>query len=116
MSKNMILENSNVLNLTNLCYYNNQNDIVINCVKFVKCKDYTALIKHILEVIKKNINVLQTTGKKVDFNIIINGKDIKMNNLDYDFLKMLIPFLEQQFPEKVKFIYVTNMPLLFNCI
>ena len=113
MSKSVTIQNSNTLELEKLCY-NNNNSIYIDCCYFIKCNDYTVLIKHILFTINKFIMESKNNKNSLEFNVIINGKGMKLNNLDYDFLKMLFPFLEEKYPGMVKLIYLTNMPLLFK--
>ena len=114
MSKEQLFDYSTNLNLNQLCFYDNSNNINIACKYFVKCKDYTDLIKHIMIVMNTNITALKLMNREIKFNVIVDGTEMKINNLDYNFLKMLFPFLDETYPETINKIFIKNMPFIFK--
>ena len=95
-------------------YLNNNLEICINAYIFRKLPDYTELIKHLIKVNNKCIEIKTNKNIEPNFDIYINLKNVKVKNADFEFLKVLIPFLENSYPEALSKLYFHNIPFIFK--
>ena len=95
-------------------YLNNNIDICINAYIFRKLKDYTELIKHLIEVNNKCIEIKINKQMDPTFDIYVNLQNIKVKNADFEFLKVLIPFLENSYPDALSKLYFHKIPFMFK--
>lgn len=101
----------------NSLYYNIENgDIFLKTKYFYKQTDYTEFIKHIIMVTNNSVNLKETHFHEKTFNIFIDLEDTKLKNFDRDFLKQLIKFLEDHYPDRVNKIYFKNASVMFKSI
>ena len=77
-------------------------NICIELKYFYKQKDYTILIKNILNVINQSLE------KSDKFNIIINCKDYSVLQTDVEFINHLIQFLQETYDDKLQYMYFIN--------
>lgn len=111
--KNPLLNNIDINKLITI----NQNlDLVIETLYFIKLDDYTELIKHIIICVnnilenKKQSNIQQT------LNVYIDLKDTKTKNIDYEFIKTLIQFLSAHYEDNLDKMYFRNAKIMFKTI
>lgn len=105
---------SNFLDYSNL-YYNLENgDIFLKTKYFFKQTDYTEFIKHIIQVTNNSVKIKKSIFNENTFNIFIDMKETKLKNFDQDFLKQLIKFLEDSYPDTVNKMYFRNVPIMFK--
>ena len=101
----------------NKLYYNIENgDIFLKTKYFYKQSDYTEFIKHIILVTNKSVILKETNFQETTFNIFIDLDDTKLKHFDRDFLKQLIKFLEDNYPDRVNRIYFKNASIMFKSI
>lgn len=109
------LQNSNNLDLDNLVTSSNSNmSLTINIKYFKKCNDYTELIKKIMEHTNKFQYYSTKKNIKEFLNVIIDFTGVKVSCIDYEFLKMLFPFLDEHYPDLIKKINCVNVPQMFK--
>ena len=89
-------------------------DISIKARNFVKMKDYTELLKHIISINNACLKYRRDNGLLEKFNIIVDLENSGMKNADFDFMKILIPFLEEGYPNTIVKMYFVNIPFIFK--
>lgn len=105
---------SNMLDYNNL-YFNLENgDVCLTTKYFYKQSDYTEFIKHIIQVTNNSVKIKKAVFNQDTFNIYIDMKETKLKNFDQDFLKQLIKFLEDTYPDTVDRMYFRNVPIMFK--
>ena len=95
-------------------FVNNNDDLVIQASIFRKMKDYTKLLEHIIAVNNKCIELKNNKNLEPRFNIIVYLNDVNIKNIDFDFIKILIPFLEEGYPNNLQKMYFLNIPFIFK--
>ena len=107
-------EESCQMDFSNL-YYNIENgDIFLKTKYFYKQSDYTEFIKHIIIVTNKSVKIKESLFQEKTFNIYIDLKDTKLKNFDQEFLKQLIKFLDENYPDRVNKMYFRNPSIMFK--
>ena len=97
-------------------YYSetSSHDISIKAKHFLKLKDYTELLKHIININNKCLKYRRENSMQEKFNIIVDLDNAGIKNADYDFMKILIPFLEEGYPNTIIKMYFVNIPFFFK--
>jgi hypothetical protein len=97
-------------------YYSetSSHDISIKAGNFQKMKDYTELLKHIIEVNNKCLQFRKENNMEPKFNIFVDLEKASIKNADFDFMKILIPFLEEGYPNTIIKMYFINIPFIFK--
>ena len=90
--------------------------LTINIKYFKKCIDYTELIKYIMGYMVQYKKYGDTHKLENFVNLKIDFDGLKQNNIDYEFLKMLFPFLEENYPNTIKQILCVNVPILIKML
>ena len=83
---------------------------------FRKLKDYTELIKYIMTIMNE---VKEYSDKHKTNNFIemfLDFEQTRIQNLDYNFFKMLFPFLEKTYPNIIKEIICINVYLIMKVV
>lgn len=105
---------SNILDYSKL-YFNLENgDVCLRTKYFYKQSDYTEFIKHIIQVTNNSVKIKKSVFNQNTFNIYIDMKETKLKNFDQDFLKQLIKFLEDTYPDTVEKMYFRHVPIMFK--
>lgn len=91
-----------------------ENSLIIACKYFKKSKDYTKLIEIIIIYMNKFAEQANITKQSDFVNLYLDFKLVKIGNMDYDFFKMLFPFLEEKYPNIIGSIVCVNTSVLFN--
>lgn len=91
-----------------------ENSIIIACKYFKKSKDYTKLIEIIIIYMNKFAQQAQANNQSDFVNLYLDFKLVKIANMDYDFFKMLFPFLEEKYPKIIGSIVCVNTSVLFK--
>ena len=104
------------VDLKNFMFINDQFNIIIYAKYFKKQKNYDELMNHIYAVIEGLIKI-----NKIKFNTekivtYIDLKEYKRKEIDYDFLKKIIPILQEKYAENLEGIYVTNSSFFIKAI
>ena len=81
---------------------------------FRKRKDYTDLLTHIIKINNDCLKLRLKNKQKNIFRIYVDLSNIKIKNADYEFIKMLIPFLEEAYPNNLEKMYFQNTPFIFK--
>ena len=89
-------------------------DISIKARYFHKSKDYTELLKHIISVNNNCLKFRKENNMEPKFNIFVDLGSAGIKNADYDFMKILIPFLEEGYPNTIIKMYFLNIPFFFK--
>ena len=89
-------------------------DISIKACNFNVLKDYTELLKHIIFVNNTCLEYRKKNNMEQKFNIFVDLKKAGMKNADFSFMKILIPFLEEGYPNTIIKMYFLNIPLIFK--
>lgn len=89
-------------------------DISIKAKNFFKTDNYTDILKHIMDVNNKCLKYRKDNGLKEKFNIIVDLDNAGLINADFDFMKILIPFLEEGYPNTIIKMYFVNIPFIFK--
>ena len=86
-------------------YMFGNNNIYIKADLFRKRKDYTDLLTHIIKINNDCLKLRLKNKQKNIFRIYVDLRNIKIKNADYEFIKMLIPFLEEAYPNNLEKMY-----------
>lgn len=90
------------------------NSLILKIKYFKKCKDYTELIKFIMSFMNK-FAVKRDQEKINNFvNLTIDFDNIKFSSIDFEFIKMLLPFLENTYPDIIGEILCVNVTSMFK--
>ena len=90
------------------------NNIFIKADLFRKMKDYTDLLTHIIRINNDCLKARQENNQNNIFKIYVDLSNVKLKNADYEFIKMLIPFLEEAYPNNLEKMYFENTPFIFK--
>ena len=90
------------------------NNIFIKADLFRKRKDYTDLLTHIIKINNDCLKARQDNNQNNIFKIYVDLSNVKLKNADYEFIKMLIPFLEEAYPNNLEKMYFENTPFIFK--
>ena len=100
---------SNLINLF-------KDKIVLNLMHFRKSNDYTRLIEYII----KNVDKYKQYGKEHNvtlfLDLYIDFAKIKMANIDMEFIKMLLRFLQDRYTDIIKQIICVNVSIMVRFI
>ena len=90
--------------------------ININVRYFVKCRDYTELITHLMNIMNafNEKKRLENKGKFV--KLIIDFESINISSIDFEFVKTMINYLDTNYEEVITNIYCINVSLLFKMV
>lgn len=105
----------NHLDYSNLYFSLQNGDIFLKTKYFIKQNDYTEFIKHIIQVTNNSVKIKKLQNENT-FNIYIDMKDTKLKNFDQEFLKQLIKFLEDSYPDTVNKMYFRNVSVMFKSV
>ena len=94
---------------TNLC-------LTVNIKYFKKSKNYEEFLKYIFSVIDKTIELRTQHLKCSTIDAYVNLKDYKVKELDYDFIKGMISFCEEKYPDNLRIIYIKNANFMIKSI
>ena len=98
----------------NFYYLFGENNIFIKANLFRKRKDYTDLLTHIININNTCLKARIENNQNNIFKIYVDLSNIKIKNADYEFIKMLIPFLEEAYPNNLEKMYFKNTPFIFK--
>lgn len=104
------------VDLKNFMFINDQFNIVIYAKYFKKQKNYDELMNHIYAVIEGLIKIVKIKFDTEKIITYIDLKDYKRKEIDYDFLKKIIPILQKKYAENLEGIYVTNSSFFIKAI
>ena len=90
------------------------NNIFIKADLFRKRKDYNDLLTHIIRINNDCLKARQENNQNNIFKIYVDLSNVKLKNADYEFIKMLIPFLEEAYPNNLEKMYFENTPFIFK--
>jgi|TARA_B110001469_G_C9634957_1_gene318189 hypothetical protein len=94
---------------TNLC-------LSVNIKYFKKLKNYENFLKYIFSVIDKTIELRTQHLKCSTIDAYVNLKDYKVKELDYEFIKGMIRFCEEKYPDNLRIIYIKNANFMIKSI
>ena len=105
---------SDSINYKKFYYIIEDNNIYIKAELFRKMDDYTDLLTHIIAVTNECLKLRKEQTQKSFFKILVDLQNVKLKNADYEFIKMLIPFLEEAYPDNLEKMYFHNTPFIFK--
>ena len=88
----------------------------LNIKFFRKQKNYEEFIKYIFNVID---NILLIRKKKLNLdtiNVLVDLKDYKLKEIDYDFIKLMIHVCEEKYPDNLNIINIKNANIMVKTI
>ena len=106
-------ENETYLDLKKLINIE-KNSLILNIKYFKKCKDYTDLISYMMLFLNEFTKYGNTNNLTHFVNLTVNFKDVKLSAIDFEFLKILFPFLESKYPDIIKEILCINVTPMFK--
>ena len=83
---------------------------------FKKSKNYEAIIKYIFDVIEKTIELRTTHLNIITLETYVDLKDYKLKELDLDFIKMMIHYCQEKYPDNLDIIYVKNANIMIKSL
>ncbi len=114
-SSSKLLENSNKLDIPKMIQFNDTS-ISIFVKHFVKCKDYTDLITHLINIMNGFAEKKKTLNLDKYVKLIIDFESINISSIDFEFIKTMINYLDTNYDEVLTNIYCINVSLLFKMV
>lgn len=113
MGKSCVLETAQQLELDKMIIVKDLN-IHVMTKYFKKCKDYTDLIKRMIEIMDIYKTIQDTKGCNLFANLVLDFEEINISNIDFEFMKHLIKYFEEKYENILNFIYCKNVTFLFK--
>ena len=105
-----------VIDMNNFIYIDNKLCLSVNIRFFKKQKNYEEFIKYIFNVID-NILLIRKQKLNLDtMNVYVDLKDYKLKEIDYDFIKLMIHFCEDKYPDNLNIINIRNANIMVKTI
>lgn len=90
--------------------------LIVNVKYFKKLKNYEDFLKYIFNIIDKTIELRVYHLKCFTIDVYVNLKDYKVKELDYEFIKGMIRFCEEKYPDNLRIIYIKNANFMIKSI
>lgn len=91
-------------------------NIVLNLCYFKKSNDYTSLIEFIIKKVDKYKHYGELHKLEFFVDLYIDFSNIKMANIDMDFIKMLLRFLQDNYTDIINQIICIHVSIMFKFI
>jgi len=105
-----------VIDMNNFIYIDTNLCLSVNIRFFKKQKNYEEFIKYIFNVID-NILLIRKQKLNLDtMNVYVDLKDYKLKEIDYDFIKLMIHFCEDKYPDNLNIINIRNANIMVKTI
>ena len=96
-------------NFTQFMYVDKELNIIVDTKYFKKLKNYTEFIIYMVNLIDTTLTFNNNT-----INVIINLLQYKIKEIDLDFIKMIIVYFQDKYPDNLNKIYVKNATILIK--
>jgi hypothetical protein len=83
---------------------------------FKKTKDYENILAYIFFVIEKNIELRQKHLNIITLEAYVDLKGYKLKELDFDFIKLMIQYCQEKYPDNLNIIYVKNANIMVKSL
>ena len=83
---------------------------------FKKSKNYEYIIKYIFDIIEKTIELRSQHLNIITLETYVDLKDYKLKELDLDFIKMMIHYCQEKYPDNLDIIYVQNANIMIKSL
>ena len=83
---------------------------------FKKSKNYEDIITYIFNVIEKTIELRRQHLNIITLETYVDLKDYKLKELDLDFIKMMIHYCQEKYPDNLDIIYVKNANIMIKSL
>ena len=83
---------------------------------FKKSKNYEDIIKYIFDIIEKTIELRNQHLNKITLETYVDLKDYKIKELDLEFIKMMIHYCQEKYPDNLDIIYVQNANIMIKSL
>ena len=83
---------------------------------FKKSENYEDIIKYIFDVIEKTIELRRQHFNIITLETYVDLKDYKLKELDLDFIKMMIHYCQEKYPDNLDIIYVQNANIMIKSL
>jgi hypothetical protein len=83
---------------------------------FKKSKNYEDIIKYIFDVIEKTIELRKQYLNIITLETYVDLKDYKLKELDLEFIKMMIHYCQEKYPDNLDIIYVKNANIMIKSL
>ena len=89
-------------------------NIIVEITHFKKLKDYTEFIKYMINIIENTINLKKIHCNNNTIDVDVDIINYKIKEFDFDFIKMMITFFQEKYPDNLNKIYIKNSNLLIK--
>ena len=103
-----------ILNYTLFMFVDKELNIMVDTKHFKKLKDYTQFIIYMVNLIDTTLNLRMKHYNNNTINVNIDLLQYKIKELDLDFIKMIIIFFQDKYPDNLNKIYVKNATILIK--
>ena len=83
---------------------------------FKKRKNYENIIKYIFDVIEKTIELRKLHMNIITLETFVDLKDYKLKEIDLDFIKLMIHYCQEKYPDNLDIIYVKNATIMIKSL
>jgi hypothetical protein len=91
-------------------------NIIVEITHFKKLKDYTEFIKYMINIIETTINLKKIHCNNNTIDVDMDLINYKIKEFDFDFIKMMITFFQEKYPDNLNRIHIRNANLIVKGI
>ena len=107
---------NNNIDYNNFMYTDSNLCLIVNIKYFKKSKNYENIIKHIFNVIETTIELRKKHLNIITLESYVDLKGYKLKELDLDFIKIMIQYCQEKYPDNLQIIYVKNASIMIKSI
>ena len=104
------------IDLNNFMYTDSNLCLIVNIKYFKKRKNYEDVILHIFNVIESTITLRKKHLNIITLETYVDLKGYKLKELDLDFIKIMIQYCQEKYPDNLQIIYVKNASIMIKSI
>lgn len=91
-------------------------NIIVEITHFKKLKDYTEFIKYMINIIETTINLKKKHCNNNTIDVDMDLINYKIKEFDFDFIKMMITFFQEKYPDNLNRIHIRNANLIVKSV
>ena len=104
------------IDLNNFMYTDSNLCLIVNIKYFKKRKNYEDVIRHIFNIIETTIALRKKHLNIITLETYVDLKGYKLKELDLDFIKIMIQYCQEKYPDNLQIIYVKNASIMIKSI
>ena len=104
------------IDLNNFMYTDSNLCLIVNIKYFKKRKNYEDVIRHIFNIIETTIALREKHLNIITLETYVDLKGYKLKELDLDFIKIMIQYCQEKYPDNLRTLTLKNANVMFKTI